>query len=212
MNAAEFQTLSGASDAVMGDLARYGEMLTEGNAVMNLVGPATLPDFWRRHVLDSWQLLPLAPDALTWADLGTGAGLPGVVIAAFLKDRPGAHVHLVDSLGKRCRFLETVVQALSLPADVINGRAEDVRLTVDIATARAVAPMDRLLGYAEPLLKTGAQGLFLKGESVDDELVSARKSWKIDAVTYPSQSDDRGRVVRVTAARRLAPAGGRRGR
>ncbi len=210
MDAAEFQALSGASDAVMADLSRYGKMLADGNAVMNLVGPATLPDFWRRHVLDSWQLLPLAPEALTWADLGTGAGLPGVVIAAFLKRRPGAHVHLVDSLGKRCRFLESVVSDLDLPATVVNGRAEDVRLSVDVATARAVAPMDRLLGYAEPLLKTGAQGLFLKGESVEDELVSARKSWKIDAVTYPSQSDDRGRVVRVTAARCIAPGGGRR--
>ncbi len=210
MEAAEFQALSGASEAVMADLTRYGELLAEGNAVMNLIGPATLPDFWRRHVLDSWQLLLLAPDALTWADLGSGAGLPGVVLAAFLKDRPGARVHLVDSLGKRCRFLERVVHALELPAVVINGRAEDVRLSVDVVVARAVAPMDRLLGYAEPLLTTGARGLFLKGESVDDELIFARNSWKFDAVTYPSQSDDRGRVVCVTRAHRLTKAGARR--
>lgn len=202
MTADEFQVLSGATPQVMADLARYRRLLEDGNAVMNLVGPATLTHFWSRHALDSWQLSPLAPEALTWADLGSGAGLPGVVLATFLKGRPGAHVHLVDSLGKRCRFLGSVVDALDLPATVINGRAEDVRLTVDVVTARAVAPADRLLAYAEPLLKTGARGLFLKGESVEDELRVARQAWIIDAVTHVSQSDPRGRILDVRSARR----------
>src|SRR5690606_34610943 len=97
-----------------------------------LVGPATLPDFWNRHALDSWQLLGHAPEARTWADLGAGAGLPGVVLAIFLKGREDAHVWLVDSLTKRCRFLQQVVDALDLPATVVNGRAENEARPVDI--------------------------------------------------------------------------------
>src|SRR5690606_23717223 len=100
------------------------EKLTAANRVMNLVGPATLDIFWSRHAWDSAQLLDLAPEARTWADLGAGAGLPGVVLAILLKGRPGAHVHLIDSMTKRCRFLSEVVGALDLPATVHNARAE----------------------------------------------------------------------------------------
>ena len=85
-----FQALSGATDAQISDLERYRQMLEAGNAVMNLVGPASLPDFWRRHVLDSSQLLTVIPGANRWADLGSGAGLPGIVLAALLKGRGNA--------------------------------------------------------------------------------------------------------------------------
>jgi len=200
----EFQTLTGASDAAMADLTVFLERLTEANAVMNLVGPDSLPDFWNRHVWDSAQLLDLAPDAPTWADLGAGAGFPGVVLAILLKERPGAHVWLIDSLGKRCRFLQAVVDELALPATVINGRAEEQALKVDVVTARAVAPMERLLGYAQPCLRAGAQGLFLKGEKAEAELLEARKVWHLDAELSVSRSDPRGRIVTVRSLRRVA--------
>lgn len=202
MDAAEFQRAVGATEAQMADLARYRALLEEGNAVMNLVGPATLPDFWRRHALDSAQLLALAPEARTWADLGTGAGLPGVVLAILLKGREGAKVWLVDSLAKRCRFLRQVVETLDLPAEVIHARAETVAPPAEVVTARACAPLDRLLAFAWPSLKGGALGLFLKGESVEAELKAARRSWKIDADLLPSQSDPRGRVVRLRSLSR----------
>lgn len=202
MDAAEFQRAVGATEAQMADLVRYRALLEEGNAVMNLVGPATLPDFWRRHALDSAQLLTLAPEARTWADLGTGAGLPGVVLAILLKGREGAKVWLVDSLAKRCRFLQQVIEALDLPAEVINARAETVAPSAEVVTARACAPLDRLLTFAWPSLKGGALGLFLKGESVEAELKAARRSWKIDADLLPSQSDPRGRVVRLRSLSR----------
>lgn len=202
MDAAEFQRATGATEAQLADLERYRVLLTEGNAVMNLVGPATLPDFWRRHALDSAQLLALAPEARTWADLGAGAGLPGVVLAVFLKGRPGAKVWLIDSLAKRCRFLREVVEALDLPAEVVNARAETVSPPAEVVTARACAPMDRLLTYAWPSLKGGALGLFLKGENVEAELKAARRSWKIDADLLPSQSDPRGRIVRLRSLSR----------
>lgn len=199
--AGDFQREFGASAAVMADLERFRAMVEATNAVMNLVGPRTLPEFWGRHAQDSAQLLKLAPGALTWADLGAGAGFPGVVLAILLKGREGAHVHLIDSLGKRCRFLEQVVAALDLPATVHNARAETLALTVEVVTARACAPMTRLFDFAFPYLCLGAEGLFLKGQSVEDELREAGKSWTFDVELLPSQSDPRGRVVRL---RRLA--------
>lgn len=202
MTAEEFQHLSGADRGRMDELHRFLEHLTEANQVMNLVGPDSLADFWSRHAWDSAQLLDLAPEALTWADLGAGAGFPGVVLALLLKGRPGAHVWLVDSLGKRCRFLEYLVDDLQLPATVINGRAEEQRLKVDIVTARAVAPLEKLLGYAQPFFQRGAQGLFLKGEKAHTELQEARKVWHVQGELSVSRSDPRGRILFVRSLRR----------
>lgn len=204
MTAEEFQRLTRADPARMAELEAFLGRLTEMNAVMNLVGPDTIPDFWNRHAWDSAQLLDLAPDAGTWADLGAGAGFPGLVLAMLLKDRQDAHVWLIDSLQKRCRFLQTVVDALTLPATVIWGRAEQQALKVDVVTARAVAPMDKLLGYAQPYLQRGAQGLFLKGERAEVELRDATKVWQVDADLSVSRSDPRGRIVTV---RSLKPRG-----
>ena len=202
-NAAEFQALTGATDEQIADLERFIARLAEANAVMNLIGPDTLPDVWSRHIWDSAQLLELAPEAKTWADLGAGAGFPGVVLAVLLKGRPGAHVWLIDSLGKRCRFLQEIVGELALPATVINGRAEEQTLRVDVVTARAVAAMEKLLGYAQPYLQRGAQGLFLKGEKAEAELIEARKVWHFDSSLSVSRSDPRGRIVSVRSLRRV---------
>ena len=202
MTPSEFQTLRSATPAQMADLGTLIERLTTANAVMNLVGPDTIPDVWNRHIFDSAQLLDLVDDAATWADLGAGAGFPGLVLAILLKGRADSHVWLVDSLGKRCRFLQEVVDALSLRATVVNGRAEDQRIKVDVVTARALASMDRLLGYAQPYLQRGAQGLFLKGEKAEVELIEARKVWQFDSSLSVSRSDPRGRIVSVRSLRR----------
>ncbi|NBB52842.1 16S rRNA (guanine(527)-N(7))-methyltransferase RsmG [Rhizobium sp. CRIBSB] len=197
MTPREFQAVAQASDSAMTIMEAFLARLTAANAVMNLVGPDTLPDFWNRHAWDSAQLLDLSPGASLWADLGAGAGFPGVVLAILLRDRPGAHVWLIDSLGKRCRFLQEVVDSLCLPATVINGRAEEQTLKVDVVTARAVAPMTKLLGYAQPYMQRGAQGLFLKGEKAEVELSDARSVWHLDAELTVSRSDPRGRIVTV---------------
>jgi len=198
-----FRAQTGASDANIADLQAFLVMLTEANEVMNLVGPDTIPDFWNRHAWDSAQLLSLAPEAKTWADLGAGAGFPGVVLAILLKGRPGAHVWLIDSLGKRCRFLQTIVDALDLPATVVNGRAEEQTISVDVVTARAVAAMDKLLGYAQPYFQRGAKGLFLKGEKAEAELKKARRVWQFEAELTVSRSDPRGRIVSLGSLRRV---------
>lgn len=189
----------GLGAGVAADLERYRELLAEWSGRMNLVGPSALAEFWPRHAHDGAQLLRLAPDALRWADLGSGAGLPGIVLAIALKGRPGAEVLLVESLQKRCRFLQAVVDALQLPARVVAGRAEDQPATaVEVVTARAVAPLERLLGYARPFLRGGATGLFLKGRGAGAEVEQARAAgWRFHAELLPSLTDPEGRVVRV---------------
>jgi len=198
-----FARAANATPAQLADLERFRELLAEWNEKMNLVGPATLEVFWNRHAWDSAQLLQAAPEARTWADLGAGAGLPGVVLAILGRGRPGFHVHLVESMAKRCRFLAEAVRELDLPAAIHNDRAENLKLDVDIVTARACAPLSRLLGYARPYLQSGATGLFLKGQDVASEIEEASRYWDFDADLLLSRSDPRGRIVRV---RRLGRA------
>jgi 16S rRNA (guanine527-N7)-methyltransferase len=201
-DAADFARVSGASAAAVADLDRYRVLLGEWNANMNLVGPATMEVFWSRHAWDSAQLLKFAPDAKTWADLGAGAGLPGVVLAILGKDRPGFHVHLIDSLTKRCRFLQAMVDELGLPATVHDARAESLDIPVDVVTARACAPLPRLLGYAQPYFRRGAVGWFLKGQDVASELEEATTSWVFEAQVLASLSDSRGRILSVRSLSR----------
>ena len=197
MDSARFAALCGATSAQMVDLERFRVLLTERNAVMNLVSPASLPHFWSRHAWDSAQLIRLQPDARAWADLGAGAGLPGIVLAILGKTVLGFHVDLIESMTKRCKFLGEVVEDLQLPATVHNARAEDLDLTVEIVTARACAPLHRLLRYARPYLQSGATGLFLKGQDVVSEMSEAARYWEYEADVLPSKSDPRGRIVRV---------------
>ena len=206
VDAASFQAASGASDAQMADLERFRALLAEWNEKLNLVGPSALDAFWPRHAWDSAQLLRIEPEAKTWADLGAGAGFPGLVLAILLKETPGAHVHLVESLAKRCRFLEAVVGTLNLPATVHNARAEALSLKVDVVTARAVAPLHKLLGFAEPYLKRGAVGLFLKGQDVVSELTEATRYWKFDMKLTPSLSSSEGQIVSVKGLSRVRKA------
>lgn len=202
-DAAAFARDVGADARALADMETFRTLLEETNRSLNLVADSTLPQFWSRHALDSAQLLKRAPDARTWADLGAGAGFPGVVLAILMKGVPGARVHLIDSLTKRCRFLQEIVTRLDLPAEVHDARAESLSLAVDVVTARACAPMTKLLGFAQPYFRAGAEGWFLKGESVEGELDEARKSWRFDADLIPSLSDPRGRVVHVRSLKRV---------
>ena len=192
-----------ATASQLADAEVYRGMLVAANSQMNLVGPSTLEDFWVRHFLDSAQLASLAPGARSWADLGTGAGLPGLILGILLKGNVNAQVHLVESQAKKCRFLSEVAQALDLPVKVHNARAESLRLTVDVVTARACAPLKKLLGYADPYFRRGALGLFLKGEGVDLEIADARSAWQFKSEVTPSASDERGRVLWISELRHV---------
>ncbi|HEY5290356.1 MAG TPA: 16S rRNA (guanine(527)-N(7))-methyltransferase RsmG [Caulobacteraceae bacterium] len=200
---AAFLRSLGVSPGRLADVDRFRLILEDANSRMNLVGASTIADFWRRHFLDSAQLLSFAPEVKTWADLGSGAGFPGIILAILLKDAPETRIHLVESVTKRCRFLDEVVRELDLPAIVHNARAESLALKVDIVTARACAPLTRLLGFAKPSFGRRTKGLFLKGAEVDSELAEARKSWRFDVVAHPSLSDPRGRVLEITELARV---------
>ena len=142
-----------------------------------------------------------------WADFGSGGGFPGVVIACALADVPGAHVHLIESIGKKATFLRDAVAGHSaLPAAVHAVRIEEFAAKsperIDVVTARAVAPLPELLAEAYPLLKTGALGLFPKGQDVDRELTEAAKYWNIQTTSLAeSRTDPKGRIVDRARAR-----------
>jgi 16S rRNA (guanine527-N7)-methyltransferase len=174
----------------------------------NLVAPSTIPTLWTRHVADSLQLLSLAPDAKLWVDLGSGAGFPGLMIACALADSPGACVHLVESNAKKVAFLREAARISGAPALVhgerIENFAESFTETPDAVTARALAPLKDLLAADYPLLKTGAVGLFPKGQDVDAELTEAAKCWKIQTSLTASKTEPRGRIVIVRGLEKLS--------
>ncbi len=203
VDALTFATALNASSKVMADLEAFRTILESWNARMNLVGPSAMTQFWGRHAFDSAQLLTLAPDRRVWADLGAGAGFPGIVLAILLKDLPGATVHLIDSQAKRTRFLSQVVQELALPAVVHTGRAEELTPPkgLEVVTARAFAPMTKLLQYAYPYLRSGVTGLFLKGREVENELATALQTWDFHGTLHPSLSDPSGRIVQIERLR-----------
>src|ERR1044071_8869970 len=182
------------------------DLLLRRSTHTNLIARSTLPMIWTRHIADSLQLLPLAPDAKCWIDLGAGAGFPGLVIACALADRPNLKIHLVESIGKKAAFLREAAEQLKLPAIVHAVRIEDfgknLQFRPDVVTARALAPLDELLKLAQPLLRAGALGLFPKGQDVEVELTKASKSWNIEANLIPSKTNPEGRIVIVRKARR----------
>jgi 16S rRNA (guanine527-N7)-methyltransferase len=187
-------------------LERLVELLLRWSTHTNLIARSTLPMVWSRHIADSLQLLPLATGAKRWIDLGSGAGFPGLVIACALAGEEHAEIHLVESIGKKAAFLREVAEQLQVPAVVHPVRIEDfgknLQFKPDVVTARALAPLDELLKLAHPLLRTGALGLFPKGQDVEAELTKASKSWNIEASLVPSKTNPESRIVAVTKLHR----------
>ena len=185
-------------------------LLEKWQRTINLVAPATLSVVWTRHVADSLQLVPLAGEAMRWVDIGSGGGFPGLVVAAVLAERPGADVTLVESDSRKAAFLREAARIAELPATVLPSRIEQVapRIAkgVEIVSARALAPLPKLMDLAAPFLAQRATGLFLKGQDVDNELTEASKSWKIQAEIKDSLTDRGGHVLIVRAAEPLKPA------
>jgi 16S rRNA (guanine527-N7)-methyltransferase len=171
-------------------LDAYVDLLLLWQAKTNLVASSTLPQLWTRHVADSLQLLRLAPAATIWVDLGSGGGFPGVVLACALAETPGAAVHLVERNAKKAAFLREALRITGAPAIIhvagIEDYVDSLAGPVDCVTARAVAPLHRLVGFAEPLVATGARALFLKGQDVEAELTEATKYWKIKPQLHSS--------------------------
>jgi 16S rRNA (guanine527-N7)-methyltransferase len=201
-------------------LDRFVELLLAWQSKTNLISPSTIPSLWTRHVADSLQLLQLvellAPPVLltltgkregsVWLDLGSGGGLPGVVIACALADVPGACVRLVESNMKKAAFLREVVRETKVPAIVHAARIEAIASTlggpVDYVTARALAPLPKLFEMISPFVKRGAKALLLKGQDLDGELTKATKNWNIEAESVSSRTSETGRILIVHALSR----------
>ena len=171
-------------------LDRYVALLREWQAKTNLVAPSTLPHLWTRHIADSLQVLALAPSAKVWMDLGSGGGFPGVVLACALAEVPDAAVHLVDRNAKKAAFLRETIRVTASPGIVHIGDIGDIverfAAPVECVTARALAPLHQLMGFAEPLVRKGAKALFLKGQDVESELTEATKYWNIQPKLHSS--------------------------
>lgn len=171
----------------------YLEMLKEYNLHTNLVGRSTLKNPWKSHILDSLQLLNFViSKKLSILDMGSGAGLPGIPLSIL-----GFHnVTLVDSNGKKTKFLNKVKENLGLKINIIQGRVENLPdLSFDIITSRALSNLDTLLTYSQQLVKKNTLLVFLKGKTVNDEIIFAQKNWIIDYKKFQSISDDRGSVL-----------------
>jgi 16S rRNA (guanine527-N7)-methyltransferase len=177
-------------------LSAYVDLLQRWSGHLNLVGRSTLADPWRRHILDSAQLLPLVPAGATGlVDFGSGAGFPGLVLA--ILGVPG--VELIEADSRKCAFLREAARVAAAAVEIHPRRIEAVPPhVVAVVTARGLAPLDRLLTFAEPFLGPATLCLFPKGERVAEELTGARKAWNMAVAHYASLSDPRGVILRVS--------------
>ncbi|MEM5515681.1 16S rRNA (guanine(527)-N(7))-methyltransferase RsmG [Henriciella sp. AS95] len=182
---------------------RYVELLNEWRQKINLIGPREMDHIWFRHVLDSAQLIPMTGPGASIIDLGSGAGFPGLILACHAK-QAGGQVSMVESVGKKCAFLMDVVSKLQLPAHVENRRVEALTpKSVDFVTARAFAPLPKLLDYSEPWLSRGATGLFFKGERWREELTDAQECWTLAYEAIPSRTSQTGVILKIKEAHRV---------
>lgn len=199
--AQSFQSLMNVSRETLERLQTLETMVLRWQKIKNLVAASTLPQLWTRHFADSAQLLTWAPGASRWADLGSGAGFPGLVIAICLAGRAGVEVHLIESDHRKCAFLREATRETGAPAIVHHTRAKDVvddLPAIEIVTARALTSLPELLELSAPLLKKGAIGLFLKGQDVASELTKAAIFSMVDLEFLQSQTNPGARIIRAT--------------
>lgn len=199
-----FQARLSVSRETRDKFQAYADLLVKWNRAINLVGPKTLDDLWRRHLLDSAQLRDLLPPVepgrqRVILDVGAGAGFPGLVLALL----GCGQVHLVDSDQRKAQFLREVIRVTGAPAEVHACRIEDLALDhAGVVTCRAFAPLPRLLEQTERFLlgENGGKpaiGLFLKGRRVDDELTEAGKRWRLQLDRIESETDPEGTILRL---------------
>jgi 16S rRNA (guanine527-N7)-methyltransferase len=181
----------------------FRQLLERWQARTNLVAPDTLAQFWTRHVADSLQLLPLAPHARLWIDLGSGGGFPGLVIAIALRGTSSRHV-LIESSQKKCAFLREVARQTGAEAEIVNGRIESVAQQFaekseaePLITARALAPLPKLLEWSASFLANGGKAIFHKGRDHERELAECRGAWQFDMVRHPSRIEPDSALLEI---------------
>lgn len=206
MRAEEFAAQENVSRETLERLKTYEALLRKWTPKINLVSRSTLDDFWSRHILDSTQILALGPDdAHEWVDLGTGGGFPGVVIAILAAERnPDLSVTCVESDLRKATFLRTVLRETGVSGSVIAERIEAVEpLSADVVSARALAPLPKLLELAEPHLAPGGVALFPKGAEHDAELKEALETWSFRADKIRSRTHPEAVILRIGEIERV---------
>jgi len=185
--------------AIVGELDVYERLLLKWQPKINLIGRATLTQVWARHFADSGQLSDLAPLERRWADLGSGAGFPGMVLALLQGNRSGCEMHLIESDARKAAFLREVSRETGAKAIIHNARCEDVLgdIQPEIICSRAMAHLHALLDYAKPFVDKGGMALFMKGRDVASELteVSIPSNFSINLI--PSRIDPASSIVQV---------------
>lgn len=198
----ELLGLTPVSRETLSKIHSFLAVLNDWRGRINLIGPGEGRHLWRRHILDSLQLLDqIGPGDSRVADLGSGSGFPGIVLACALSERPNASVTLVEKSVRKSQFLEAAVSALGLTAKVLNQRIEEPppKNRFDVVTARALAPLPKLLGYAHAWLKPSGKALLMKGRDAVKELTLARETWTFDLSTRTSLSSPEGHILTVSA-------------
>ena len=202
-----FQAAFNVSRETLARLETYAGLVRQWQKTINLVAPSTLDHIWQRHFADSAQLLALAPpDARSWLDLGSGGGFPGLVIAILLADpdqgRPSSRVRLIESDARKAAFLREVARRVAVPVDILCGRIEKIaiqdRFDSDVITARALAPLDRLLSMISQFFSVKSKALLLKGRSAQSEIAVAEKNWHLTCDLVPSLTDRDARVIVIS--------------
>jgi 16S rRNA (guanine527-N7)-methyltransferase len=200
MTPSAFAELADVSRETLIRLEVYAEMLRDWQTRMNLVSNSSLDDLWRRHFLDSAQLFRLlSPKPSPLFDLGSGAGFPGMVLA--IMGVPD--VTLIESSTKKCSFLREVAKETGTKVTIFADRTEQFYGPAPAQTivARALAPLEKLIPLAKPLLARGGEFLFMKGARADEELTVASEKWHIDVERIRSLSDDQATILRITQVR-----------
>ena len=202
------QTLGGAGNVSRETLARlekYAALLRKWNKAINLVSASTIEQIWNRHIVDSAQIFQLAPKhAKLWVDMGSGAGFPGLVVACMAREeRSDLKVVCIESDQRKSEFLRTIVRELDLKAEVIANRIEKVPpLAADVVSARALAPVPRLLDLAQRHLAPEGTAIFPKGAGYRKELDDAAAKWTFDIEIEPSITDGNGVILTFGGIRR----------
>ncbi|MEM6407483.1 MAG: 16S rRNA (guanine(527)-N(7))-methyltransferase RsmG [Pseudomonadota bacterium] len=190
----------GVSRETLQELEDYAALLVKWNAKINLVSPATLPELWTRHILDSAQLFHLLPgEVQSIGDIGSGGGLPGLILAILAKTKaPKIRVTMIESDRRKCAFLQTVSGQLGLGARILPDRIESAApLQTDVLSARALAPLPKLMGYAARHLAPKGHALLMKGANVETEIEEALASWTFDLQKHPSQTQAEACILEV---------------
>lgn len=179
-------------------LDAYVGLLGQWRKAVNLIAESTFSEVWTRHVADSAQLLAFAPHAKIWVDMGSGAGFPGLVIAIQLADQPNARVHLIESDQRKCAFLREAARVTGAPAIIHNERIEtapqNITDAVDAVSARALAPLPKLIDFAKIWLDQGAIGVFPRGRTNDQIVCSDFQNYAVD---FPRSRTDHMSAISI---------------